>query len=226
MDKKHTVDKQVFGQRLKYLMTNFNETTYSMSRKFNLSPPSISRYTRGEMAPKITTIREMAAYFDVSPLWLMGRPVSMYEREVLSDTQAFGAEVTLSVFGSIKYQLPVFSNEKTIHTLTLPSDQLAKWGPVFAMEITDASMEPTLMKNDYVVVKLNTFLKSGDLTALHVGESDLKIRKVSFRKNQVILQPHNPAFEVEIYDLNKDNVQVIGSVVYQKCVYERFFECY
>ena len=52
MDKKHTVDKQVFGQRLKYLMTNFNETTYSMSRKFNLSPPSISRYTRGEMAPK------------------------------------------------------------------------------------------------------------------------------------------------------------------------------
>ena len=43
MDKKHTVDKQVFGQRLKYLMTNFNETTYSMSRKFNLSPPSISR---------------------------------------------------------------------------------------------------------------------------------------------------------------------------------------
>ena len=70
MDKKHTVDKQVFGQRLKYLMTNFNETTYSMSRKFNLSPPSISRYTRGEMAPKITTIREMAAYFDVSPLWL------------------------------------------------------------------------------------------------------------------------------------------------------------
>ena len=80
MDKKHTVDKQVFGQRLKYLMTNFNETTYSMSRKFNLSPPSISRYTRGEMAPKITTIREMAAYFDVSPLWLMGRPGSMYER--------------------------------------------------------------------------------------------------------------------------------------------------
>lgn len=226
MDKTHMLDKQVFGHRLKYLMTNFNETTYSMSRKFNLSPPSISRYTRGEMAPKITTIRAMAAYFDVSPLWLMGQPVSMYDTEVLDDTEPFGSEVTLSVFGSIKYQLPVFSNEKTTHTLTLPSDQLAKWGPVFALEITDTSMEPTLMKNDLVVVKLNTLLKSCDLTALHVGESDLKIRKVSFRKNQVILQPHNSAFEVEVYDLNKDNVQIIGSVVYQKRVYERFFDYY
>lgn len=226
MDKTHMLDKQVFGHRLKYLMTNFNETTYSMSRKFNLSPPSISRYTRGEMAPKITTIRAMAAYFDVSPLWLMGQPVSMYDTEVLDDSEPFGSEVTLSVFGSIKYQLPVFSNEKTTHTLTLPSDQLAKWGPVFALEITDTSMEPTLMKNDLVVVKLNTFLKSCDLTALHVGESDLKIRKVSFRKNQVILQPHNSAFEVEVYDLNKDNVQIIGSVVYQKRVYERFFDYY
>ena len=68
-DTKGSINKVIFGQRLKHLMTNYNETTYSLSAKFNLSPPTISRYTRGEMVPKATTIRTMADYFDVSPLW-------------------------------------------------------------------------------------------------------------------------------------------------------------
>lgn len=225
MDKKNTLDKETFGKRLKYLMDTFNETTYSMSKKFNLSPPSISRYTRGEMSPKVTTIRAMATYFDVSPLWLMGNQVSMYETEILEENLlSAGAQVSLSVFENVKYQLPVFSNEKSEYSISLPSIQVSKWGPVFAMKILDRSMEPTLLKDDQIVVKLHTYLKSGELTALHVNQSDLLIRKVSFRKNQVILQPHNSTFNVEVYDLNKDDVQIIGSVVYQKRIYERFFE--
>jgi len=222
MDRK-IIKKEIFGQRLKYLMTNFHETTYSMSNQFNLSAPSISRYTRGEMLPKITTIQTMAQYFDVSPQWLMGYNVSMYNTEILDNVNPKRNQIELSVFKQIKYDTAIFSNEKMNTTLSMPSTQLAQWHSVFALAITDDIMEPTLLKDDIVVIKLNTFLRSGDLTALHINHSDLQIRKLSFLKKQVIVQPHNPAFAAEVYDLNKDEIQIIGSVVYQRRIYERYF---
>lgn len=225
MSTKMNVNKAVFGKRLKMLMTNFGETTYSMSKKFNLSPPSISRYTRGEMVPKITTVRAMASYFDVNPEWLMGRDTSMYATEIIDDPELErGGTISLSVFKNIRYDRPIFSNEKTDHVISLPGKLLTQWGSAFALEISDESMAPTLRTGDHVVIKLNTFLKSGDLTALHINDSDLVIRKVVFKNYQLILQPHNHEYPVEIYDLHHDNIQVIGSVVYLKRVYEKFFE--
>lgn len=65
-----------FSKRLKSLMESNNETIYTLAERFHLSPPTISRYTNGLMSPKITTVAEMARYFNVNDLWLMG-----YENE-------------------------------------------------------------------------------------------------------------------------------------------------
>jgi len=64
--------KQHFSTRLKQLMTENNETIYSIASVVNLSPPTISRYTKGLMSPKIPTIQILAQYFNVDPAWLMG----------------------------------------------------------------------------------------------------------------------------------------------------------
>lgn len=220
----HEFNKKVFGERLKHLMENFNETTYSLGKKFNLSPPTISRYTRGEMMPKMTTVTALAEYFNVSPLWLSGASVSIYEREILEQPDGFDTPVPISVFKQIKYQLPVFSNEKTDSPLYLPMNKVSKWGAVFAMLMPDDSMAPTLEKGDALVIKLNTFLRGGDLTALHVNHSDLMIRRVIFDKTRIILQPHNFAYNAQVYSLKQDDVQILGSVIYKRHVSEHYFE--
>ncbi len=61
-----------FSKRLKQLMEENNETVYSLSAVVNLSPSTISRYTKGKMSPKIPTIQILAEYFCVNPSWLMG----------------------------------------------------------------------------------------------------------------------------------------------------------
>lgn len=68
----HTIDKKIFGERLKQLLITNNETTYSLANIVRLSPATISRYTAGLMAPKFTTAEAIANYFKVNPLWLMG----------------------------------------------------------------------------------------------------------------------------------------------------------
>lgn len=217
---KPMLDKDVFGKRLKYLMDNYNENTYSMSRIFNLSAPSISRYTRGEMAPKITTIRAMAAYFDVNPDWLMGQNVSMYLGEPL---ETGGKWLTMSVFDTIAYDKPIFSNEKADETLSFPAETVSGWGSVFALKIKDEVMAPTLCQNDTAVIQLSPEKQAGDFIALHVDGGDMVIRKVSFVKNLILLQPYNPAFTTDVYNMNQSSIHFIGRVVYNRRFVEHYF---
>lgn len=218
------INKENFGRRLKYLMQSTRETTYSMATQFRLSPPSISRYTRGEMIPKITTIRAMASYFDVSPRWLMGENVPMYDTEPLADDGLSHTRMALSVFKEIRYDKPVFSNQKTGDSISLPSSRLVQWQSVFAYAVPDDSMADTLKTGDIAIIQMNTELKSCPLAALHVNESDMLIRKTILSGHQLLLQPENAAYDAAVYDLRKDNVQMIGSVVYCRRSAEFYFD--
>ena len=66
------INKEIFSQRLKSLIEENSETVYSIGSLVGLSAATISRYTTGEMAPKIPTIESIARYFKVNPSWLMG----------------------------------------------------------------------------------------------------------------------------------------------------------
>jgi repressor LexA len=219
----NSIHKAVFGQRLKQLMKNFNETTYSLSEQFNLSPPSISRYTRGEMAPKMTTVYALADYFDVNPAWLMGQTVSMYESEILGDAPAAGHAFDISVFDEIRYDRPIFSNHKTADPLSIPIDKLTEWGPVFGYRIPDDAMQPAYAAGDLVVIRLNTELTSGATVALHVNKEPMIIRKIILMGNKLITQPFNADADAAVYDIRKHHVQMIGTIVYRRHIEEAYF---
>lgn len=209
------INKTVFGKRLKQLMKNYHETTYSLGEHFNLSPPSISRYTRGEMVPKMTTLHALADYFDVNPEWLMGHTVSMYASEILdSNDDIAGSTYDISVFREIRYDRPVFSNQKTDEHITVPIDRLSTWGPVFGYRMPDDSMAPEFQKGDLLIIRLDTNIRSGKRIALHVDKQPMIIRKTVLSHNRLITQPVNPAFDAGAYQLRKNFVQFIGQVVY------------
>lgn len=219
---KKNIDRKLFGERLKSLMTNYGETTYSLGEILNLSPPTISRYTRGEMLPKMTTLKALSAYFNVNEKYLTGESSSIYDDGYLTADQSNERE--LAIFESVKYDLPIFSNQKINDTISIPNEKMIQWGPIIAVKMQDDSMEPTIRKSDYVVIRLNPKLTDMNLAALHVNRGDLIIRKVIVKGNKVILQPHNLDHDVEIYNLNQDNIQIIGNVVYRKHIEEEYFD--
>jgi len=71
----HQIHKKLFSERLKELMDSNNENTYTLAELLHLTPATISRYTTGDISPKITTIQVIANYFKINPAWLMGYDV-------------------------------------------------------------------------------------------------------------------------------------------------------
>lgn len=89
------IDKKKFAERLKILMSESNETVYSLADLTNLTAPTISRYANAEMAPKIPTIEKISRLFKVNPSWLMGLDVPRELPKSLSIGSSFSdKEVT------------------------------------------------------------------------------------------------------------------------------------
>ena len=75
---KKAYDQEKFSERLMQLMSDNNDTIYSLAEFLHLSPSAISRYTSGNMTPKILTIEAIATKYGVNPTWLMGTNIEKY----------------------------------------------------------------------------------------------------------------------------------------------------
>lgn len=81
------IDKKILGERLKQLLTDNNDTIYTIAEITHLSSATISRYINGIMAPKITTIEVIARHYNVNPTWLMGYNVPKFLEKKLTNPE-------------------------------------------------------------------------------------------------------------------------------------------
>ena len=74
MDEKIILDK--FSKRLSELIKDNNTDVSILTSDLGLrSKTTIYRYMKGEMSPKIPTVKVIADIYNVNPLWLMGYEV-------------------------------------------------------------------------------------------------------------------------------------------------------
>jgi len=83
------LNKELFAERLKEIMRENNQTTSSLAERLKMTAATISRYTTGKMAPKITTIEVIAREFNVNPAWLMGYEVDKHLANEAKETKAY-----------------------------------------------------------------------------------------------------------------------------------------
>lgn len=71
-DKYIFIDLKIFGRRLKELMDANNDTIYSLAEFLHLTAPTISKYTNGQLTPKLLTVECIANKYKVSVDYLLG----------------------------------------------------------------------------------------------------------------------------------------------------------
>ena len=73
-----------FAERLFSLVKENNTDVNVLAQKMGIkSKSTIYRYMNAEMSPKITTVKYLAEYYNVNPIWLMGYDVDMRKKSKL-----------------------------------------------------------------------------------------------------------------------------------------------
>ena len=186
----------MFAQRLKELRKLRGISQVALSNELGLSQQAIGKWETGRSTPDPAMLARIAAFFDVSTDYLLGRtPVSD-----TSGWQAAG-EYPIPIIGTVRADYARVKDPQNYFYLLVKGD----------------SMEPRIFEGDLALVRRQQTLESGDLGVVVFGEGEGTLKKYIRRGNTVILQPFNSAYPPQIImgeDL--DHLYIAGKVVETK----------
>ena len=202
-----------FAERLFSLVKENNTDVNVLAQKMGIkSKSTIYRYMNAEMSPKITTVKYLAEYYNVNPIWLMGYDVDMRKKSKLD--KLGNPVVEIPILGTVKAGYDYLAQENWIGTIDIDK-KLADSGDFFALKVKGDSMAPVLIEDDIVIIKKQDDFENGDIVVAIVNGDEATIKKGKKSESKILLQPFNTNYDPLIFteeEMDTIPVRIVGIV--------------
>ena len=199
-----------FQNILKSLRSSHGLTQEELSKNLKISRSTIGMYESGARQPDFETLELIADYFNVDTDYLLGRT---NKTNYIPTPSRKG--IVINVLGRVAAGIPLEAIEDIIDTEEI-SEEMAKTGEFFGLQINGDSMEPKFSKGDVVIVRKQDDAESGDIVIAMVNGDDATCKRLKKYQEGIALISTNPAYD-PIYFSNKEieekPVRIIGKVV-------------
>lgn len=205
---------ELTAKRLQIAMGNANITAQELSNKSGVAKSSISQYVNGSHKPSNISSGKMASILDVNPLWLMGFNVPMIENTInIVATSSKGVQI--NVLGRVAAGVPIEAIENIIDTEEI-TEELARTGNFFGLQIHGDSMIPNICDGDIVIVRQQEDAETGDIVIATVNGTDATCKRLRKYKDGIELIANNPTYEPLDFsnqEIIEKPVRIIGKVI-------------
>lgn len=192
----------MFAENLKILRERKKITQQQLADKLEISRSTIGMYENGSREPDFETLELIADFFNVNMDRLIGNLNPADKRMI-------------PVLGYVKAGLPIEAVENILDYEEI-SEDMARQGEYFALQIKGDSMEPRMREGDIVIVRKQNVADNGDIAVVLVNGNDATVKKFFKYDSGVNLISFNPNYEPFTFTPDQvDNlpVQVVGKVV-------------
>ncbi len=175
-----------------------------------ISKGALSSYISGHYVPKQNNIFLISKALNVNESWLMGNDVPM---ERFHSSKKKG--VTINVLGRVAAGIPIEAIENVIDTEEITED-LAKTGSFFGLQIHGDSMIPSICDGDIVIVRQQDDAENGEIVIATVNGTDATCKRLRKYKGGIELISNNPTYEPMDFsnqEIVEKPVRIIGKVV-------------
>jgi len=168
-------------------------------------------YERGEREPDFETLEAIADYFNVDMNYLTG-----WEDDSLasqSDIRPYAPTRRIPILGHISAGKPLLAEQ---HIEGYMMTELNGGAEYFALRVRGDSMNAARLNDgDVIVVRCQEEVENGQIAVVMVGDQDATVKKYYRNDNTVSLVPQsfNPEHQMQIYDVSKTPIKVLGLVV-------------
>lgn len=199
----------LFGERLKQLREERGLNLKDLEGVVGLTDATLSRYENGLMRPKRTTIKVLAEYFGVSPVWLTG--VEGEDKYSTNTEKSFKQIPTLGVIAAGQ---PILAQE---HIEGYES--VSRHSNIdFCLRVKgDSMMGARILDGDLVYIRQQPEVENGEIAVVIIDGCDATLKRFYRLNGSVILRAENPNYEDRVFT-KKDmkQVSVIGKAVHFK----------
>ena len=192
----------MFAENLKILREKKELTQQQLADALGISRSTIGMYEKGNREPDFETLEAIADFFNIN----MGR--------LIGDLAPQKGK-WIPVLGLVRAGIPMDAVEYIIDYEEI-SEDMARQGEFFALQIKGDSMEPRIKEGDVVIVRKQPDIESGEIAIVLVNGDEATIKKVQKFDGGINLIPSNPAYDVRTYtneQIESLPVQILGKVV-------------
>lgn len=201
----------MFGSKLKEIRKRKGYTLETLAEAYNkefdggLNKGTLSRYENNKQEPMITVVNNLAILLNVRMEVLLGK---VKERESRGG-------VNIPVLGRVAAGVPLEAIEDIIDYEEI-TEELARTGEFFALQINGDSMEPRFTRGDVVIVKAQEDAESEDIVIVQINGNDATCKKLKKFDDSIMLISTNPKYEPMVFSnqqIKEKPVAIIGRVV-------------
>lgn len=197
------------SNRIKYAMNQLGLKQADIVARTGINKGALSSYIAGRYEPKQNNIYLIAKALNVSEAWLLGADVPMSR----APTQKKG--ILIKVLGRVAAGIPINAIEDIIDTEEI-SEELARTGDFFGLQIHGDSMEPRICDGDVVIVRQQSDANSGDIVIAMVNGDDATCKRLVKYTSSIALVSLNTKYEPMMFtdkEIETKPVRIIGKVV-------------
>lgn len=188
---------------------------YCKENNVKLGRNDISQYVAGKSEPGQHKLYILGKALDVSEAWLMGYDVPMKDISPLPEGAVPYNPVMhkIPILGYIAAGLPLYADE---HIEGYTYTDLNGGSEYFALRVTGDSMNAAnIPDGSILIVRKQPEVENGEIAVVRVNEENATVKKFTRTDNIVMLMPqsYNPEHQVQVYDLKKDKIEIVGKAV-------------
>lgn len=217
--------KSNFKDRFNEILNDKNTSMADISKITGISRSSLSEYAKGKFVPKQDKVYLISKALDVSPAWLMGFDVDI-DNHKKNEVTFVGRANVMKTYRYIDDKAsagqPIaIDGKQRYSSLSVPDSMLGKYAneDILFMHIVGDSMDKIIPDGSLIgILEFNSNLdiKNGDIVVFNNNYNySVKRYYKDENKNRIIFKPEseNPIYTDIIYDLEYENVNIIGKVI-------------
>lgn len=197
----------ILKKRREELGISFQE----LSDKTGFSKSVLQRYEKGTTKKiPIDRIEIIAKALNIDPFSLY-----TFDQATTALEKSMNNKCLIPVLGTVRAGIPIEAVENIIDYEEI-SEDMARQGEFFALQIKGDSMEPKISEGDVVIVRKQSDVDSGNIAIVLVNGEEATIKKIQKFDGGINLIPSNPSYDVKTYtndQIESLPVQILGKVV-------------
>lgn len=200
--------KRIFAKNLRHYVEASGKQQKEIAEALNVNQKTFNGWCVGLSMPKAGKIQTMADYFKIGKSDLLDDKSYLTGKEMKKG-------VVINVLGRVAAGIPIEAVEDIIDTEEI-TEELAKTGEFFGLQIHGKSMEPRMQEGDVVIVRRQDYAESGDTVIVLVNGTDATCKRLLKYEHGIALLSNNPSFDPQYFsaeEVEKKPVRIIGKVV-------------
>lgn len=170
----------------------------------------IAKIERGKVDLPQSKIKAFADALRISASDLMG-----WDCNVSPVTLPHTQGVSINVLGRVAAGIPINAVEEIIDTEEI-SEELAKTGTFFGLQIRGDSMEPRIYNGDVVIVRQQEDAENGEIVIATINGDDATCKRLRKYRDGIELISNNPSYAPMFFsneEILSKPVRILGKVV-------------